>query len=110
MSRLGHFVVATCVTVSVVVAGIAPSLSQELAASEFTTENVRRDAPFLGLRIDRNFVDRYLEDITAFLNRFNEGQLTELQQRCVVITDNDDLYDARSVQLCNAVIEAATAG
>jgi hypothetical protein len=97
-------------TVSVLLAGIAPSMSQEIAASEFNTENVRRDAPFLGLPIDRSRVDRYLADIDAFLARFNEEDLTELQQRCVVITDNDDIYDEASVELCNAVLAAAVAG
>jgi hypothetical protein len=89
------------------IAGIAPSISQEIAASEFNTENVRRDAPFLGLPIDRSRVDRYLADIDAFLTRFSDEQLTELQQRCVVIMDNDDIYDDAAVQLCNAVLEAA---
>ena len=109
MTRLGHWVVVWMATVSVLFAGIAPSMSQEIAASEFNTENVRRDAPFLGLPIDRSRVDRYLENIEAFLARFDDEQLTELQQRCVVITDNDDIYDDASVELCNAVLEAAVA-
>lgn len=109
MIRLGSLVVATSVTVSMLVAGITPSISQEIAASEFNTENVRRDAPFVGLPIDRSRVDRYLENIEAFLARFDEEQLTELQQRCVVITENEDNYDDASIRLCNAVLEAAIA-
>lgn len=99
--------IATVTTIALA-AVAAPSFAQvEIAPSEFTIENVRTDAPFVGLPIDRQFVASYLEDIAAFLARFDEESLTELQQRCVVITENADLYDEASVQLCEAVLEAA---
>ena len=84
-----------------------PLVAQEIAASEFTTDNVNPQAPFAGLPIDRSRIERNLENIEAFLLRFSEEQLLELQQRCVVITENEELYDDPSVRLCEAVLAAA---
>ena len=108
MTQIGHQLVAFATTAAVALSALAmPVLAQEITASEFTTENVVAQSPFAGLPIDRNLIDRNLANFGAFLVRFSDAQLTELQQRCVVISGNAGMYDDPSVRLCNAVLAAA---
>ena len=108
MSRLGHSILSVGTAASLALATlIVPAVSQEIAPSTFTTENVSPRSPFGTLPIDRSRIPDHLQDIATFLVRLSEAQRTELQQRCVVITGNADLYDDNSVDLCNAVLAAA---
>lgn len=50
-----------------------------------------------------------LTAIDAFLATLTPEQATELQQRCVVITENSASHDEPTVNLCTAVVEGAEA-
>jgi hypothetical protein len=77
----------------------------QLAPSAFAPENVAPDNPFGELPVDPAAVD--LANIAAFLATLTPEQVTELQQRCVVVTGNAANYNEAAVNLCTAVVEQA---
>lgn len=99
--ELRRALVTVCLT-----AGMSlPAVAQENLPSEFTTETVIPGRPFEGLPIDRTRLADHMENIAGFLMRLTDEQVTELRQRCVVITGNSDLYAATVVAFCTAVLE-----
>ena len=89
--------------IALALAGAAPALAQ-MEPSAFTPETVPPDAPFGELPVDPMTVD--LAAIGDLLAALTPEQALELQQRCVVITENADNYSAEAVALCTAVLEA----
>lgn len=85
-------------------AATSPGYGQ-LAPSAFTPETVAPDNPFGELPVDPAAID--LADIAAFLATLTPEQVTELQQRCIVIAGNAGDYNEPAVNLCTAVVAQA---
>lgn len=91
--------------IAIIVAWASAPLAQPVAG-DFTVETVPAEAPFGELPVDPATID--LMAVGDFLATLTEEQKTELEQRCVVITENVDVYAADAVALCDAVIAEAT--
>ncbi len=82
------------------------------APSAFTTENISAEAPFGDLPIDVAMIN--VDDIEAYLadlvQTLSPDQQAELEQRCVVISTNADMYPAPAVTLCTAVLGGDAGG
>lgn len=87
----------------------APALAQlgtidleAVGAGDFTTANVAVEDPFGDLEVDTAVTDPAA--IGTALGTWTNEQLTELAQRCAVISENATVYSADAVAYCAAAL------